>query len=217
MKKVHSRVCMVLVVVILTQTCTAVAQKKSIAVESWEIRLNRLQPPEKIMDAIGLKPGMVIGDIGAGTGRFAVWFADRVGESGKVYVNDIDKGALNHLDRRCEMADIHNVVTVLGEIEDPHLPEKSLDIAFMINVYHHLDKPVELVRNIVPSLKPTGLLAIVECDPKKSGLPEEHSTPREEVLQQLDRAGFEVLRIETFLEQDNIFICRPKDSGKSED
>jgi hypothetical protein len=80
----------------------------------------------------------------------------------------------------------------------------------MINVYHHLEKPIVLVRNIIPSLKPDGLLAIVDAEPEKSGFGPNHSTSKEEMLAQLDEAGYEVIRIETFLQDDNIYICRPK-------
>lgn len=186
------------------------AQERTITVEEWEKRLNRLQPPDKIMDAIGLKPGMIVGEIGAGSGRLTVWLADRVGDTGKIYANDIDKHALEHLKERCIKDNLNNVETIVGEIEDPLLPENTLDIAFMINVYHHLDSPVALVRNIIPSLKPAGILAIVDAEPEKSGYGSNHSTPKEEILAQLDEAGYELIRVETFLPDDNIYICRPK-------
>lgn len=191
-----------------------IAQKPKVPEEAWEKRLNRRQPPEKIIDAIGLKKGMVIGDIGAGTGRLAFWFSERVGETGRVYANDIDNEALNTLKSRCKKYNIRNITTIVGEVEDPLLPEKSLDIAFMINVYHHLDKPIPLVKNIMPSLKPDGILAIVECDPVKSGFPEDHSTPKNDMIKQLDQAGYDIIRIEDFLREDYIYICRPRGSEK---
>lgn len=193
-----------------------IAQEKSIPVESWEVRMNKRQPPEKIMNAIGLKPGMIIGDVGAGTGRLTVWFADRVGPKGKVYANDIDDDALDHLNNRCKQHGIKNIETIKGKIEDPLLPENTLDIAFMINVYHHLDKPVILVENIIPSLKPEGILAIVDADPVKSGFGDHHSTPKAEMLKQLGQAGYEVIRIEDFLKEDYIYICRPKSATKND-
>ncbi len=185
------------------------AQQKKDFTEPDEARLNRLQPPEKIMDAIGLKPGMVIGDIGAGGGRFTVWFADRVGETGKVYANDIDMGALMRLAKRCKDHGFKNVIVRHGKVVDPNIPPGELDIAFMINVYHHLEKPVELVRNLAPTLKPEGVLVIVEHSPEKSGS-RSHSTSKEKLVEQAGQAGFELITIETFLERDNIYFFRPK-------
>ena len=162
------------------------------------------------MDAIGLKLGMVIGDIGAGRGRYTVWFSDRVGPDGKVYANDINEDALNHLKNRCKQHGMKNVKTILGKIEDPCLPEKTLDIAFMINVYHHLADPVPILRNLRPSLKPDGILAIVECDPAKVEWGDEHGcSSQEDMKLDLEKAGFEIVRIETFLDEDSLYIARP--------
>jgi ubiquinone/menaquinone biosynthesis C-methylase UbiE len=185
-------------------------QKSEVQVEAWEVRLNKLQPPKIIMDTIGLKEGMSIGDIGAGKGRFSVWFADRVGENGKVYANDISQKAFNHLNRRIKNNDIKNVVTILGKVDNPCFEENSLDIAFMINVYHHLEKPVELVKNIIPSLKSDGILAIVEHETQKSGYPLHESTPKQQMLEELNLSGFEIIRIESFLEKDLIYVCKPQ-------
>jgi ubiquinone/menaquinone biosynthesis C-methylase UbiE len=94
------------------------------------------------MDIIGLKEGMVIADIGAGRGRMTVWFADRVGAKGKVYANDIDRSSLDYLENRCRKNNITNVKTILGKVDDPLLPAGEVDIAFMVSVYHHLEKPL---------------------------------------------------------------------------
>jgi ubiquinone/menaquinone biosynthesis C-methylase UbiE len=185
------------------------SQQEEGFVEAWEIRHNLLQPPVKIMDAMGLKPGMVIGDIGAGRGRFTVWFADRVGDKGKVYANDIVERSLRHLEQRCERLGFTNVITCLGTVVKPNIPDKVLDIAFMINVYHHLEKPVELLKNIVPTLKPDGTLIIVEHDPVKSGYQTE-STSEEELVQQANQAGYKLERMETFLARDNIYFLKKK-------
>ena len=88
-----------------------VSQKPSFKIEGWEKRLNKRQPPVKIMDAIGAAPGKMIGEIGAGTGRMTLWLAERVGKSGKIYANDIDKGNLQHLQDRAERAGFRNVET----------------------------------------------------------------------------------------------------------
>jgi len=175
----------------------------------WEKRVNQRQPPEAIMDAIGLKAGMVIGEVGAGTGRIAVWLARRVGPQGKVFANDIDAEALDRLWARAKRLKFVNVETVLGKSDDPLLPRDALDIAFMINVYHHLEKPLAILVSLRPSLKPGGVLAIVERDPAKSEYKAE-ATPREDMVRRLNDAGYEIVRIETFLTEDNIYIARPK-------
>jgi len=177
--------------------------------EPVEREYNVWQPPEKIMDAMGLEAGMVIGEIGAGGGRFTVWFADRVGECGKVYANDIDMGALLHLKKRCKKHKFANVVARIGKGTDTNIPAGVLDIAFMIGTYHHLDKPVDLIRNIIPTLKHDGILVIVENDPEKSGWTS-HTTPKDVLIRQVDRAGFELVKIETFLARDNIYFFHPK-------
>ncbi len=210
MKKALLRNLLIFLIVLFVAASSAEgAQQKKDFTQKSEVRLNRGQPPEKIMDAIGLKPGMVIGDIGAGWGRFAVWFADRVGETGKVYANDIDTGALRRLAKRCKDHGFKNVIVCHGKVVDPNIPPGVLDIAFMTNVYHHLEKPVELVRNLAPTLKPEGVLVIVEHRPEKIGS-SSHSTSQEKLVEQAGQAGFELIKIETFLETDNIYFFRPK-------
>ena len=210
MKKQHITIVLQCIVVLAMQYGRTDAQQTKIPVEPGERRLNRLQQPEKIVNTIGLKPGMTIGDIGAGRGRLAVWFADRVGPEGCVIAEDIDKEALDYLKRRCQKHGIHNMFTLLGDTDDPRLPRDSLDIAFMISVYHHLENPIPVLKNTLPSLKSDGILAIVERDPVKSGASPQSSTPKETLIQQVQQAGFEFVRIETYLPDDNIYIFRPK-------
>ena len=203
-------VCMLVLLVSQIQFGLA-SQKPSFRVEAWEERLNRRQPPIRIMDTMGLRPGMVIGEIGAGTGRMTMWLAQRVENSGKVYANDIDRRALDGLQSRCQRDGFTNVEIILGEVRDPKFPEGSLDIAFMINVYHHLDDPLPLLRNILPSLKADGILVIVECTPEKVEWGEEHGcTQSEDMRQQLDAARYELIRVETFLDEDNLYIAKPR-------
>ncbi len=120
------------------------------------------------MDSIGVKPGMVIAEIGAGRGRYVVHMAKRVGVTGKIYANDIDKKALDYLEYRCKRDSIPNVITVLGKVTDPLLPKETMDLVYMINTYHHLDKPVDLMKNIIPCLKPEGRLGIVSMSKEDS-------------------------------------------------
>jgi SAM-dependent methyltransferase len=95
-------------------------------------------------------------------------------------------------------------------MENPGFHTGSLDIAFMINVYHHLADPVPILQNLRPSLKPNGMLAIVECDPDKVDWGDEHGCSRkEDMIDDLKKAGFAVVRIETFLDEDSLYIAKP--------
>lgn len=187
--------------------CAPANRQEELAHPEEEI-LNRFQPPDKIMDAIGLKEGMVIGEVGAGWGRFTVHLARRVGNAGLVYANDIDKGALSRLEQRIKENGLTNIRTVLGQVHDPCFPPQSLDMAFMINVYNAFGDPVRFLRNIAPALKPGGTLAIVLDDPAKSGGESERSATREEFLATVDKAGYKVEKEETFLKRDGLYVLR---------
>jgi len=178
--------------------------------DAWELRQNALQPPEQVMDAIGISPGMTVAEVGAGHGRYAVRMAERVGEAGKVYAEDIDAEALAYIRERCERDGIDNIETILGEVDDPLLPEGRCDVVYLINTYHHLDRPVELLHNILPALTDDGILVIIDHDPDKHPEAGSHSTPQNRLFDEAYRAGFALVRIETFLPWDNINIFRPR-------
>jgi ubiquinone/menaquinone biosynthesis C-methylase UbiE len=169
-----------------------------------EARLNRLQPPDQIMDAIGVKKSMIVAEIGAGRGRYVVQLAVRVGENGKVYAEDIDAASLQYLERRCERGGLKNVETILGDATDPKLPKGELDLIFIISAYHHFDDPVALLKNARPALKSDGILAIGEWISLDGSSPE--STTPEQMKAQMKQAGYRLDRIETFLEKNNMYI-----------
>ena len=170
-----------------------------------EARLNRLQPPEKVMDAIGIKPGMVVAEIGAGRGRYVVQLAVRVGETGKVYAEDIDAEALKHLEKRCKRWGLKNVESILGDVTNPKLPENKLDVIFIISSYHHFNDPVKLLKNARLSLKPGGILAIGEWL---------NATSPDQVKIQVIAAGYTLDRVETFLKKNNLYIYIFKNNKK---
>jgi SAM-dependent methyltransferase len=201
-----------LILVLSVMNCPAViSQENKVPVEPGESWLNSQHQPEKIMDAIGLKEGMTIADIGAGRGRMTVFFSLRVGDTGRVYANDIEKSALEYLENRCKHNNMTNVKTFLGKVENPMLPVGEADIAFMVSTYHHLEKPVEMMRNTIPCLKKDGILVIVERDPVKTGQTGNESTSREKLKGEAEKAGFEIVRINSeLLERDNIYFLKPK-------
>ncbi|MCJ7446077.1 MAG: methyltransferase domain-containing protein [Bacteroidales bacterium] len=207
MKKIVSLLCLLEV---LTSSCLF-AQDKKVPVEPSEERMNSQHQPEKLMDAIGLKEGMTIADIGAGRGRMTVFFASKVGETGKVYANDIDEESLEYLEHRCQSNNMTNVFTFPGKVDNPMFPASEVDIAFMVSTYHHLEKPVEMLRNTIPCLKNDGILVIVERDPVKTGQSGSESTSGEKMTREATEAGYELIKInKDLLERDNIYFFRVK-------
>lgn len=165
--------------------------------------------PEKVMDLVGVRSGMIIGEVGAGHGYFTFKLSQRVGECGKIYANDISRSALKYLRDRCEREGITNIETVLGEVEDPLLP-KDLDMVFIVNAFHDLERPVELLDNLSLSLKPDALVVILDRDPEKVQYDTDHFLSREMMLKKIEESVFELDRLETFLAQHNIYIIRLK-------
>lgn len=171
---------------------------------------DNLEQPEKVMAATGVKPGMVIGEVGAGQGYFTFWLAKGVGESGKIYANDIDGSALAAIERRRESEKVGNVETVLGTVEDPRFPPASLDMVFMVNAFHDLEKPVELLANLLPALKPGATVVIMDRDSSKLQDPNHHFLTRAQVEEIVYRSVFETVRIETFLRYHNLYILEAR-------
>jgi len=169
------------------------------------------QTDDRTLDAMGIRPGMTIGEIGAGQGRFTVPLSHRVGPAGKVYANDIDEKALAGLAARAKRLGLGNVETILGKVEDPLLPKQALDVVVMVWVFHHLDRAVALLKNVATSLKPAGTVVILDPASERTG---ERDSDRpstiDSVRKEAAEAGFELVRTETFLPNDNIFILRPR-------
>jgi ubiquinone/menaquinone biosynthesis C-methylase UbiE len=176
--------------------------------DGWEVRQTSYQPPEIVLEAIELKEGMVIGEIGAGRGRYSVILAEAVGKEGHIYANDIDKESLDYLDVRCKRDGITNITIIQGEERDPLLPENKLDMIFIVNTYHHISHPVQVLKNAHPALKQTGTLVIIDGVPGKYGGGSSHTTPKDELISRAKEAGFSFDRLAAELERDNIYIFK---------
>jgi ubiquinone/menaquinone biosynthesis C-methylase UbiE len=166
----------------------------------------RLQP-ERVMDAIGIRPGMVIGEAGAGRGYFTFKLARRVGDPGKVYANDIDRDALDHIRQVCRDENISNVVTVVGEVEDPLFPVPGLDLVMMVYALHDFARPAAFLVNLRKYLKPGGTVVVLDQDPDRTG--DRHFLDRERLVALFGESGYELARDERFLERDLLLVFRP--------
>ena len=173
----------------------------------YEVRLNKRQPPDTILKIINIKPGMIIGEVGAGRGRYSVQIASRISPSGILYANDINQEALDFLKNRCEEHGFTNIKTIQGSITDTKFPAGVMDMVIMVNVVHCLAEPVELLRNVSKALKPNALIVIVEGNKDKYTSAEAWFT-RDKLLKIYNDAGYTLVREETFLPKDNIYFLK---------
>jgi ubiquinone/menaquinone biosynthesis C-methylase UbiE len=170
------------------------------------------EAPSKAIDALDLKPGMTVADIGAGSGYYTSRMSKRVGPTGRVYATDIQPGMIELLNRRVSSEGLTNVTTVLGAMDDPRLPSKSIDLAIMVDVYHELQQPQLFVQLLKDAFKPGGRLVLVEFrkeDPKVPIL-EVHKMSVAEVKQELEAEGYLLDRVIDVLPWQHIIVLSVK-------
>ena len=143
------------------------------------------QMPHEVVRALDLKPGEVVADIGAGTGYFARRFAHHVA---KVYAVDIDPKLLQ-ITRQKSPA---NVETVLAAPDDPKLPEHGVDTIFFCDVLHHIENRPAYYAKLAKALKPGGRIVDIDFHKKPTpfGPPDAMRIPAEDVVKELEAAGF---------------------------
>ncbi len=131
---------------------------------AWLDRPERVKEEHshKLLAMLPLKPGMVVVDMGAGSGYYTFALARKVGPTGKVLAVDIQKEMLAIIRRRMKARKVSNIEPILGTVTDPKLPEGKVDLILMVDVYHEFSHPYEMTRAMIRALKPGGKLAFVE-------------------------------------------------------
>ncbi len=174
--------------------------------ESREVFDRRVE----ILENVGLKPGMVVADIGAGTGLFTLPFAQAVGETGKVYAVDIAKNFLAHIRARATQAKAPNIEPVLCTEKSVELPENSIDLAFICDTYHHFEFPQATLASLKKALKPGGELVLIDfkrIEGESSDWTLGHVRAGQEVFEkEVTDAGFEKIRETTGLLTENYVV-----------
>lgn len=117
---------------------------------------------EQLIDRLNLKPGMKVGDIGAGTGRLSVLMADRVQPDGQIWAVDVQPEMVNYLQARAAKLGKNQLLVGLSSVTSPNIQAATLDLAVMVDVYHELEYPREFLQNLMKSVKPGGQIVFVE-------------------------------------------------------
>lgn len=175
-----------------------IAQPMGYTHMNWLSRPERIQEenPQEMLEQLNLKDGLVVCDLGSGDGYHTVQMAPRVGPTGKVVAVDIQPQMLQELSRRLAEMKLENVETVLGELWDPKLQEKSVDLVLMVDVYHEFSHPVQMLSALRNALKPNGLIALVEFraeDPTVL-IRAEHKMTKAQILKEYTANGFKVAK-----------------------
>ena len=168
------------------------------------------EEPDQALDAIGIHEGMVVADVGAGTGYMSLRMARRVGESGKVYANDLQPEMLQKLRAKSKAEKLSNVETVQGTESDPKLPPNTMDLVLLVDVYHEFSQPQAMLKGIRESLKPDGRLVLLEYrkeDPKIPIRPE-HKMAVAEVKAEVEAEGYKLDQVIEKLPRQHIIIFR---------
>jgi len=163
-----------------------------------------------ILREVGLKPGMTVADIGAGTGYYTWRIAQRIGATGTVYAVDVQPEMIKALERQMSRRGATNVKAMPGTPADPKLPRNSLDLALMVDVYHEFEQPYEMLAAIVAALKPGGRVAFVEFrgnDPKVPIKPL-HTMTEEQVRREAGAHALEWIRTTHDLPWQHVIVFR---------
>ncbi|HEX6962448.1 MAG TPA: class I SAM-dependent methyltransferase [Lacipirellula sp.] len=163
----------------------------------WLTRKSRTREehPKKMLKSLALKPGQVVCDFGCGNGYHTLQLARLVGPKGLVYAVDIQQEMLDMLAERSVTRGLENIKPVLATAEDPGLPPETFDLVLMVDVYHELSHPPEVLELVRSSLKPDGRLVLVEFreeDPEVPILPL-HKMSQPQVLRELTANEFKLV------------------------
>jgi predicted methyltransferase len=148
--------------------------------------------PQQLVRLLGIKSGMTVADIGAGSGYYVVRLSPIVGTSGRVIAEDVVPDYLDNLRRRVRDLGLQNVDIVRGEAHDPKLPAQSLDLAILVHMYHEIAQPYALLYNLVPALKPGARVGIVDAFAPTA----QHGTPPSLLRCELQAVGYREISLD---------------------
>jgi len=189
-----------------------IAPTMSAAGADWLDRSERAQEeqPDKALDIVGLHPGMMVADVGAGTGYMSIRMARRVAPGGQIYSEDIQPEMLSLLRDHAAAAKVANIETILGTQSDPKLPSNTLDLVLLVDVYHEFSEPQKMLDAIRQALKPDGRLVLLEYRAEDPAIPIRplHKMTVKQAEIEVDAEGFRLAKVDESLPRQHILIFR---------
>jgi ubiquinone/menaquinone biosynthesis C-methylase UbiE len=169
------------------------------------------QKPHEVIEALALRPGEHVADIGAGSGYFALRLAHHVGPQGHVYAVDISPDMVRHLNQRIAEAGLRNISTILASPNDPLLP-RPVDRFFFANVWHHIEDQAGYLARMKKLLAPGGQIVMIDFHERDLpvGPPAAMKIAREDLVRQMEAHGFALAREHTFLPYQYFLVFSPK-------
>ncbi|HEX4822876.1 MAG TPA: methyltransferase domain-containing protein [Candidatus Polarisedimenticolaceae bacterium] len=150
------------------------------------------QKPDAILDALHVRAGMTVADLGAGTGYFSVRLAKAVGESGRVLAIDVEPKLVDYLKERAARESLPQITAVLAAPSDPKLPPSGVSLVMIVDTWHHIDDRLTYLKTLAKGIAPGGRVAVVDF--KKGdfpvGPPDAHKLAPEQVIQEFSKAGW---------------------------
>ena len=170
------------------------------------------QKPDQVVSTLAISPGDQIADLGSGGGYFTYRFAEAVGQGGQVYAIDVDESLLAYIEDQAEERGLPQITIVHSPEDGLGIPDDSVDMIFLSNVFHHLPDQTKYFRRAASALRMGGRLAVVEF--RGDGFPPGHDPPPEDIREKLKAAGYVLGESHEFLEKQSfqIFVL-PGDPG----
>jgi ubiquinone/menaquinone biosynthesis C-methylase UbiE len=159
----------------------------------------------RLATLLNWQPGSVVADIGAGEGEMTLAAAERLGATGRVFTTELDLKKLAHLEELAAQEKLHNITSLQDAQSETNLPPECCNSIFIRRVYHHFTQPAQIDASLSRSLKPGGLLAVIDFPPRRwlpkvDGVPKNrrgHGIPQKILIDELTAAGFEVVTVPT--------------------
>lgn len=198
-----------------------IAQVMGYQAAEWLERPEREKEEQtrKLLESLDLKDGEVVADVGAGSGYYTFPMAQRVGGKGKVYAVDIQPQMLDIIRKRMKLGKVSNVEPIKGTETDPKLPENSLDVILLVDVYHEFAYPYEMTEAMVKSLKPKGRIIFVEFKMEDQQVPIKlvHKMSQKQVIREMEPHPLKwVKTVDTLPWQHVIFFEKKATDDKKE-